>query len=298
VGEPGVTHEVWARSVWATVETAARAGLPTHALFEGLPFDGESVRRLKRVRWDDYCVVMERFEGLAGGPESCVRLLEENYDRSFPEVRKAAASLISPALLYRFLVDVFTPIVLPNIIATYENLGDEHLRLAIRLVAGCRPCQTFFNGTIGTIRGAPRHLDLPSAEVVADIGPCHGIYDVRVPRSRTVAARFARLSRRVWPAVLRLVVGANDDGTPISVAVGSFGSEDIDGRIAETTQLWKLTRRQVDVLGLVVRGHSNKRIATELGCAENTVELHLTQLLRRAGVSTRAELTARFWSAA
>ena len=297
MGEQGVTYEVWARSLWAAVETAERAGLTTEGLFNGLPFDAESVRRLKRVRWDDYCIVAERIETLAGGPEGCIRMLEENYDRSFPEVRKVAASLISPALLYRFLVDVFTPIILPHLVATYENLGDDRLRLTIRLVPGCRSCQAFFNGTIGTIRGGTRHLDLPYAEVTADVGPRHGIYDVRLPTSKTLISRFGRLSQRVWPEVLRMVVGATDDGTPVSVAVGTFEGEDIDIRIAEAEQLWKLTRRQVEVLRLMVRGHSNKQIATELSCAENTVELHVTQLLRRAGVTTRAELTAKFWAA-
>jgi DNA-binding NarL/FixJ family response regulator len=46
-----------------------------------------------------------------------------------------------------------------------------------------------------------------------------------------------------------------------------------------------------------VRGKSNKEIARSLACAENTVELHVTQLLRRASASSRAELIARYWSA-
>jgi DNA-binding CsgD family transcriptional regulator len=295
VGDGGVTHEVWARSVWAAAETAARGGLPTAELFDGLPFDADSIQRVKRVRWDDYCVVVERIEALAGGPAGCIRLLEENFDRSFPDVRRAAASLISPALLYRFLVEVFSPLVLPNLVATYEGLDDDRLRLTIRLVPGCRPCRAFFNGTIGTVRGAPRHLDLPYADVVAEITPTFGIYEVTPPPSKTLFSRFERLSRRV-PAFLRMVVGANDDGTPFSVAVGSFGPDDIAHRIAETEHVWNLTRRQVEVLSRVVRGQSNKQIAAELRCAENTVELHVTQLLKRAGVHTRAELTARFWS--
>lgn len=54
-----------------------------------------------------------------------------------------------------------------------------------------------------------------------------------------------------------------------------------------------LTRRQMDVLTFVLRGLSNKEIAVALGCAENTVEYHVTRLLRRYRVDSRAKLAAR-----
>lgn len=55
---------------------------------------------------------------------------------------------------------------------------------------------------------------------------------------------------------------------------------------------WELGRRQADVLALLLRGCSNKVIAATLDCAENTVEYHVTGLLRRSGVKSRAELIA------
>ena len=48
-----------------------------------------------------------------------------------------------------------------------------------------------------------------------------------------------------------------------------------------------LTLRQGDVLALVLRGLSNKRIASTLRLAESTVKEHVTGILQRLGVSSR-----------
>ena len=63
-------------------------------------------------------------------------------------------------------------------------------------------------------------------------------------------------------------------------------------RAQAAPQRWTLTPRQKDVLQLLVRGAANKSIAASLGCAENTVEVHVTAILRRAQVGSRAELIA------
>ncbi|MFN7145599.1 MAG: response regulator transcription factor, partial [Myxococcota bacterium] len=52
---------------------------------------------------------------------------------------------------------------------------------------------------------------------------------------------------------------------------------------------------QSQVLRGVVRGLSNKEIASELGNAEATVEVHVTRLLRKAGAGGRTALVTRFW---
>jgi FixJ family two-component response regulator len=52
-----------------------------------------------------------------------------------------------------------------------------------------------------------------------------------------------------------------------------------------------LTTRELEVLRLVVRGLLNKQIAGELDINERTVKLHRTNLTRRLGVQSVAELT-------
>jgi DNA-binding CsgD family transcriptional regulator len=66
-------------------------------------------------------------------------------------------------------------------------------------------------------------------------------------------------------------------------------------RLARKVAEWELTKRQAEVLGRLVLGESNKGIAAHVGCAVNTVELHVTEILRRSRCGSRAELIAAFW---
>lgn len=51
----------------------------------------------------------------------------------------------------------------------------------------------------------------------------------------------------------------------------------------------KLTRRQREVLALLVRGMSNKEIARALGIAESTTKIHTAALIHALGVRNRTE---------
>lgn len=63
---------------------------------------------------------------------------------------------------------------------------------------------------------------------------------------------------------------------------------------AQSPDGWRLTPREHQVLGMLLKGLPNKSIAAELGCATRTVELHVSRVLDKAGVSSRHELLARF----
>jgi HD-GYP domain-containing protein (c-di-GMP phosphodiesterase class II) len=52
-----------------------------------------------------------------------------------------------------------------------------------------------------------------------------------------------------------------------------------------------LTEREIDVLRLIARGHSNKETAAELGISAKTVGTHVEHLYAKAGVTTRAGAT-------
>ena len=55
-----------------------------------------------------------------------------------------------------------------------------------------------------------------------------------------------------------------------------------------------LTARQLEVLKLIARGHSNRDIAERLFISPGTVKWHVKQILANSGASTRAEAVARF----
>jgi DNA-binding NarL/FixJ family response regulator len=54
-----------------------------------------------------------------------------------------------------------------------------------------------------------------------------------------------------------------------------------------------LTRRELDVVRLIVDGRSNDEIGAELGIASKTVEAHLRRLFDRLGLQSRTELATR-----
>lgn len=52
----------------------------------------------------------------------------------------------------------------------------------------------------------------------------------------------------------------------------------------------RLTARELDVVGCVVKGSSNRDIATQFSLSEETVKRHLSNIFEKTGVSTRLEL--------
>jgi DNA-binding NarL/FixJ family response regulator len=58
---------------------------------------------------------------------------------------------------------------------------------------------------------------------------------------------------------------------------------------ADALAQFKLTPRQTDVLGLLLRGQSNKLIARELDLSVETVKDHVAAVLRALGVNSRTQ---------
>jgi two-component system response regulator DevR len=52
-------------------------------------------------------------------------------------------------------------------------------------------------------------------------------------------------------------------------------------------RLWRLTRREQQLIPLIGRGLSNKEIASHFGLSEQTVKNHIHRIMRKVGVSTR-----------
>ncbi|MBS1124256.1 MAG: Transcriptional regulator, LuxR family [Deltaproteobacteria bacterium] len=71
---------------------------------------------------------------------------------------------------------------------------------------------------------------------------------------------------------------------------------DTAARLAVKARVWKLTPRETEVAGWIVKGATNRAIADELGCAESTVETHVTRILCKAEVESRGELVVNILS--
>lgn len=68
-------------------------------------------------------------------------------------------------------------------------------------------------------------------------------------------------------------------------------------RFRSFAERWNLTERQREVLALLIEGVSNREIADSLETSVKNVEIHVTNLLARAGVENRSRLISRFWQA-
>lgn len=55
----------------------------------------------------------------------------------------------------------------------------------------------------------------------------------------------------------------------------------------------RLTRRESEVLGLVVEGKSNKEVASELYCSKRTVDFHIARIYDKLKVSNRIQAVRR-----
>ena len=69
-------------------------------------------------------------------------------------------------------------------------------------------------------------------------------------------------------------------------------------RLRAAVVRWRLTKREGQVLDTLSLGMSNKDLALTLGCARKTIEIHVSAILRKAGVGTRAALVAAVWMGA
>ncbi|WP_271007822.1 helix-turn-helix transcriptional regulator [Paucibacter sp. B51] len=67
------------------------------------------------------------------------------------------------------------------------------------------------------------------------------------------------------------------------------------GRVAPTElgELSELSRREQDIVRLIVAGHSSESIGLRLGIALPTVKTHRANIYRKLGISSQAELFAR-----
>lgn len=84
------------------------------------------------------------------------------------------------------------------------------------------------------------------------------------------------------------------------VDAGRLGRSEVDAVLAAAGQAGRpsrvprpggLTEREVDVLRLIARGHTNRQVAAALGISPKTVGRHVEHIYAKAGVTTRAGAT-------
>jgi pimeloyl-ACP methyl ester carboxylesterase/class 3 adenylate cyclase/DNA-binding CsgD family transcriptional regulator len=195
----------------------------------------------------------------------------------------------------------------------------DHFRGRVRELTGDRVVATF-DGPARAIRcaeaigNAARDLDLAIRSGV-HTGECEvrddQVSGVAVPLAAWITTQAAVDEVLVSSIVKDLVAGAglrfadrgtrSLDGMPgdwrlyavlPDALKGTEPSADAVDRSQLGLPLTQLTRREREVLPLVTRGLSNRQIADELSIGERTVESHVSSILSKWALTSRAQLAA------
>ena len=65
--------------------------------------------------------------------------------------------------------------------------------------------------------------------------------------------------------------------------------------LAKAKELFRLSRREIEVAKLVLRGCSNKDMAEKLFVSEYTIKDHLKHIMKKMGVATRAKIMSKIF---
>ncbi len=84
------------------------------------------------------------------------------------------------------------------------------------------------------------------------------------------------------------VIPLNTRGTELAVSVRELGTA-----MGAFHERYQLSKREAEVVELVLLGYRNRDIATTLGTAPATIKKHLTHVFDKVGVDTRTQLVAR-----
>lgn len=95
---------------------------------------------------------------------------------------------------------------------------------------------------------------------------------------------------------LRYIEPPQASGTPAESVRDADLEDHIMARLPSYAAEHSLSKREQEVLKLVIEGRTNHQIATELVLAEGTIKTHLHNIMKKCGQSNREELRRDFWA--
>ena len=139
-----------------------------------------------------------------------------------------------------------------------------------------------------------RPLDRSEEEALGTFALCFALVFERAVLRRRLRVQHQEMRQVASWADAR--TSELSDGAITLVPDGGTGGADETARAArsETALRDLLTRREVDVLELMVKGETNAAIARNLVVSPGTVKFHVKNILRKLHASNRAEATSRY----
>jgi LuxR family transcriptional regulator, regulator of acetate metabolism len=149
-------------------------------------------------------------------------------------------------------------------------------------------------GFLHAARAAP--LDDADADALAAVATCFAVvYERAVLRHRLRVQRRELREIASWADARTSALGdrlvtLTVEAEPAEEAAAAQPS----GGAGEAALRDLLTRRELDVMRLIVRGVTNADIARELVLSEGTVKFHVKNILRKMRAANRAEATSQY----
>jgi len=162
--------------------------------------------------------------------------------------------------------------------------GEEAVRLARRLKPDVILMDLLMPGMDGLAATRVIRRELPDTEVVA----LTSVLEDRSVSDAIQAGAIGYLLKDAHPDDLVSAIKAAAAG---QVQLCSAAAATLVHSMRTPVQSDPLTDREIDVLRLLARGHSNKEMARLLYVGEATVKTHVRSILNKLGVSSRTQAT-------
>lgn len=282
--------------IQSTLAVSERYGIPRAALLGHGALKESDLGRRRRIGWDAFCEFNDRVEQ-AWAPHGGL----EAFGRAFstqppPEWASLARSLIPPRQFLRLLFKV-GEWAHPFATVTVRDVKAHALEVDIALPKHLRDNPSFFRICAATMRWSIALIGYPPLKVGLTVSPHRGTYRFWVPHSKTVFHRAQTAADARFSLLVERIEALQSEVRELLSRHAAHHPDVPRARAQTLGETWGLSPRQVEVLQHLAHGASNREIAKALGVAERTVEVHVSELLKRAGVDARARLVARFWAA-
>jgi ATP/maltotriose-dependent transcriptional regulator MalT len=218
-----------------------------------------------------------------------LRLAQGDVDAALASIRRCVDESRDPGTRSRVLGACVEILLAANDASSARSAADELARIADGFDA------PFLRAAAAHARGA---VSLSEGDAESALSFLHDALAVW----RDLEAPYEEARTRVLIAEASRAIG-DEDTAELEFdaarslfqrlgAVGDIARVDGASRAGETAAPGRLTAREIEVLGLVATGKTNRAIADALGLSEKTVARHIANIFTKLGLSSRAAATA------
>lgn len=178
-------REVSCRALTGYKDYAIRRGVNWTALTSGLRVSPEFLENEREwFDWDDFAEILGRLEEALGtGACHAAGFSGVSTELTGP-LRRVAGAMLDLKYMYRFGAMWHAPLLIRHLRSEVETTGDRRLRLRMVVPDHFRANPYFFEAVQGGTEAMPTLFGLPTAQVIASIGPRRGEYDLVLPVQR------------------------------------------------------------------------------------------------------------------